>query len=112
MFLYPEFKSINNRSDVGHGTYVCHCSVYVGKAEFDKAVVCQYRRDGDADYVITELLIFGVDGMVSFCDFVKLKDRSWRDSFGNKSDDLLSLFPKEISRYKFVEKKTLSEVEV
>jgi hypothetical protein len=67
----------------------------------------EYTRTGAADAEASDVLFIGEDGAVRMCDFIRMPDRSWRDSFGARSDSLLALLPSEMADYRLVEERSL-----
>ena len=104
MFLYPGFESLNSLDDVLPGDYAGVLSVYIDRKTAAKALLSQYTRQLDVLPTIAELQMIDPDGQtVRFLDFVFMPDRSWRDSYGLRADELGLLLPVELASYTFFE---------
>lgn len=110
MFLYSGFESVNSLSDIENGIYRCECSIYENSKSSLKVMFLEYTLGNAEAVCVVEVVVSGKDGLLKFGDFVKLPDRSWRNSSGVKSDSLQDLLPLEIQSCRFVEK-TVMEVE-
>ena len=105
MFLHPEFMGMNQPQDLPDGRYAGVCSFSKAR-DFDfNAAFVEYTLDGEELPRVVDLLLIDQAGERYFRDFVRLKDRSWRDSYGGRSDDLDDLLPPEILDFLVLERR-------
>jgi hypothetical protein len=104
MFLYPGFESRNAKADVPPGLYHGVCTVYVDRKTGAMALLSEYTLERASAPGIAELQLVDRDGQaVRFLDFIRMPDRSWRDSYGLRAQSLGGLLPGFIARYRFFE---------
>lgn len=107
MFLPVSFESENSVSELAPGVYESSCSAYQSLTDGLKAFIFEYKLRGALTFTICDLLI--VDGAENlyFRDFMLMPDKTWRDSYGARSDSLDALFPPEVLEYKLIERVVL-----
>jgi hypothetical protein len=108
MFLPISIQSVNRASELPAGEYAATCAIYASMDTSSTVMKFEYTRAGSAYASACDILLIDGSGTARMCDFLRMPDRSWRDSFGARSDSLLDLLPAEISDYQFVEEKQLA----
>jgi hypothetical protein len=104
VFLYPGFASTNSLDDLPYGQYHGFCSVYLDRQSGAKALVSEYWLPTETSARVVELQMINPDGQtVRFLDFVRMPDRSWRDSHGLRADSLGRLIPAHLASYSLFE---------
>lgn len=107
MFLPIEVQSVNNAGQLKAGEYAVHCAVYTSPDQKSTVLHYEYKRAGVADAEACDVLFIDGTGPVRMCDFIRMPDRSWRDSFGARADSLLALLPPEIAQYRLMDERAL-----
>ncbi|CAE6842469.1 hypothetical protein [Paraburkholderia aspalathi] len=107
MFLPIEIQSINHREQLLAGEYATNCAVYSSLDGKTVVMHYEYTRVGAAVAEACDLLFVEESGATRMCDFVRMPDRSWRDSFGARSDSLLDLLPAELAEYRLLEERQM-----
>jgi hypothetical protein len=107
MFLPIEVQSVNSPDQLKAGEYAVRCGVYASPDQKMTVLHYEYTRTGVADADASDVLLIDEAGAVRMCDFIRMPDRSWRDSFGARSDSILALLPSEIADFRLVEERSL-----
>lgn len=112
MFLPLDFKTQNSKSDLSPGLYECDCLVYQSPHDELKAFIFEYALFGSDFVSACDLLIVDAQESMFFRDFMRMPDRTWRDSYGARADALPALFPPEVLGYKLIQRFALESQKV
>jgi len=96
MFIQLPFDSVNSTADLPAGQYSVKASTYAEVGTSTRVLMLAYEFAYSAEVLAYDMLIYLPGGAVLARDFVWMKDRSWRDSDGRKSQDLPPLLPTEL----------------
>lgn len=105
MFLPIEIQSVNQPGQLLAGEYRANCAVYSSPNSKTVVMHYEYTRVGATVADACDLLFVEESGATRMCDFIRMPDRSWRDSFGARSDSLLDLLPDEFAEYRLVDER-------
>jgi hypothetical protein len=107
MFFPIKLATVNGIGDLQTGDYIPVCSTYENHEIARRVLFFEYSLVGDTSPSACDLVIIEPKGEVLMRDFVRLPDRSWRDSNGQRSDNLAEMLPSEIFEYKLVTRITM-----
>jgi hypothetical protein len=107
MFLPIEIQSINRREQLKAGNYAALCNTYVAPDGTATMIQFEYKLPDEELVAACDIVLVGPHGAVRACDFMRMPDRSWRDSFGGRADLLLDLLPREVANFRLVEQAKL-----
>lgn len=107
MFLPVEIQSVNNPEQLLAGQYGASCAVYSSPDGRSVVIYFEYVRAGASIADACDLLVVEESGATRMCDFVRMPDRSWRDSSGARSDSLLDLLPVEFAEYRLLDERNM-----
>lgn len=111
MFFPFEFDSVNRLEDLADGTYQAVCSVYRRSGDARTLVLSEYRLRGESGPAACDLVVLeGPD--VYLRDFLRMPDRTWRDSYGRRGTNLADLLPDEMSAYSLITREIIGEAGV
>lgn len=114
MFIPVAFSSINSQADLEPGAYRTSRSLYRDAPDGLRVLLFEYcsaHRTEDVPSAY-DVMIVEPGGLVRVRDFVWLADRSWRDSDGLKSNNVMSLMPAELMRLPCVRTQRLDDAQV
>lgn len=112
MFLPIELQSVNQVSQLECGEYLASRRTYVSRDRSTTMLNFEYTLSGDDVAAACDIVLVGKDGALHACDFVRMADRSWRDSSGARSDSLLALLPAEVDQFELVEEEAVGSFHV
>lgn len=110
MFLPLEFQSVNTPDQLKAGEYRAIRRGYVLPHTAKRMLEFTYTATGDSQACACEFIFVDEHGAVRCCDFLRLPDRAWRDSFGAKADYLTALLPGEVAAYELVDEEDLGSL--
>lgn len=110
MFLPIEIRSVNNPSQLPNGEYRASCLTWSAPDGRSRMLEYRYARVGAGFEEARDLLFIDAAGTLRLCDFVRMPDRAWRDSFGARADDLAALLPAEMSEYQLAGEQDLGSL--
>lgn len=102
MFLPIHIDSVNRQEQLDEGEYHASCRTYASEDGSCTMLHFEYKRVGDELPGACEIVFVEPDGRVRACDFLRMPDRSWRDSFGARADSLLTLLPHDAAGYRLL----------
>ena len=106
MFLPFSISSFNSGDQLEIGKYEAMVSVYVDYKKRRKMVYSEFIKDGETMPSAIDLAVIEDNGEIFMRDFLKLPDRSWRDSSGKRSDNITELLPSEIFDFPLVSRES------
>lgn len=112
MFFPLKLTTVNRINDLVPGNYIPVCSTFENPELARKVLFFEYSLVGDVTPSACDLVIIEPKGEVLMRDFVRLTDRSWRDSTGLRSDNLAEMLPSEIFEYRLVTRITMDTQQV
>ncbi|MCX4151008.1 MULTISPECIES: hypothetical protein [Paraburkholderia] len=107
MFLPIDIESVNAPDQLPPGEYDATCLVWSSPNGHDRMMEFRYTRVGKEHHQACDLLFIDSAGNVRLCDFIRMPDDAWRDSFGARADQLVSLLPDDVSTYRLVDEQDL-----
>jgi hypothetical protein len=110
MFLPIEIQSVNDPKQLPPGEYDATCLIWSSPNGQDRMMEFRYTRIGKEYHQACDLLFIDASGNMRLCDFVRMPDDAWRDSFGARADQLISLLPDEVSTYRLVDEQDLGSL--
>lgn len=112
MFTKVEgFSSLNQPATLRAGVYVETRSHYQTKNGSVATIVREFTRVGDDAPSICDLIVIVSGADILFRDFMVVPGGLWRDSYGNLSEQLATLFPSFGDDQRLVERETGEEFE-
>ncbi|MGY6258943.1 hypothetical protein ACXIVK_36480 [Paraburkholderia caledonica] len=102
MFLPIEIRSVNRQEQLEEGEYHASCRTYASEDGACTMLHFEYKRVEDELAGACEIVFVDPDGGIRACDFLRMPDRSWRDSFGARADSLLPLLPHDAAGYRLL----------
>jgi hypothetical protein len=112
MFLPFQFQSVNHPGHLRAGNYHASCRTYASRDRTTTMVVFEYRLP-EADAVSAcDMIFISSRGDVRACDFLRMSDRSWRDSFGARAASLLDLLPQDVAQFELLDEARLGDMHV
>jgi hypothetical protein len=96
MFLPINCQSVNDRKMVAASRLNGVCSTYATKGELKKILVFEYVCSESKKMVACDVVVKSAAGEIYVHDYFLLPDGNWRNSFGEVSETLTSLFPTEL----------------
>ncbi|MBU9366417.1 MULTISPECIES: hypothetical protein [Burkholderiaceae] len=112
MFLPVQFQSVNHAGLLQAGEYHASCRTYTSRDRASTMLYFEYRRPEDELVSACDVVLIDRKGAVRACDFLRMADRSWRDSFGARADSLLALLPGEVAHFELVDEARLGALHV
>lgn len=112
MFIQINKFGKNSLKDMLVGVYESNAHVYHDTVLKETLYLIEYCLEGTTLCLAVDVLIKNNNGKVFFSDFIKMKDFSWRNTYGERNDDLFNMLPDRFRKMKFVESKKLPTVEV
>jgi len=107
MFFPFPLKSCNQVDHLSPGTYEATAFVYFDQDAQKKVIFSEYKRETDEEPSACDLVVIEKDGVVLMRDFLKMDDYMWRDSFGQRAINLISLIPDGLLTLPFMYKETV-----
>lgn len=107
MFLPIEIQSVNQPGQLQAADYVAMRRTYASRDSATTMFQFEYRQRDAEQVAACDVLFVDADGVVRACDFLRMPDRSWRDSFGARADSLLALLPREVADFVLVDERPL-----
>lgn len=103
MFINIDFKTVNKITDISSGIYSGNCIEYLSKDGQYSIALCEYSLESKNELTVVDIIITDLANNENFIlDIVKMKDSSWRDCHGNKSDNVISILPNILKNAKQV----------
>ena len=112
MFLPIEMQSVNHAGELLPGDYVASRRTYASRDWATTMFQFEYRMRDAVLVAACDIVFIESSGVVRACDFLRMPDRSWRDSFGARSDSLLTLLPRDVAEFELVGEDRLGELHV
>ncbi len=110
MFLYNSQESINTVADLPLGVYLGRASTY----EFGlagKLIQAEFCLEGRNSVSFVEIMVqHKVAVGYSYRDFLLMPDGYWRDSAGEKAQNVASLFPPELLSARLIDQQDIPPV--
>jgi hypothetical protein len=110
MFLPISIQSVNDPDQLPRGEYDATCLVWSSPDGGERLMEYRYTPVGQERPKACDLLFIDASGNMRFCDFLRMPDDAWRDSFGARADQLTSLLPDAVSTYRLVDEQDLGSL--
>jgi hypothetical protein len=108
LVLQNDVKSHNSVRDITPGVYKGFCQIYEPTAG-GFVVFNRFSLKSYDNVTVSELIILQPNGDQSFLDFVRLRDRRWRDTNGLIKNNLIDLLPLELLNFRPIREYFLAE---
>lgn len=98
MFLEIKFQSVNKVEELNRGTYSGVCVEFLNEKLNISIGIFEYTHVETNTMSVVDIVIENKsDNTFYATDIMKLKDYSWRNSFGLRADDLRDILPVELN---------------
>jgi hypothetical protein len=91
MFLPISIQSVNDPDQLPRGEYDATCLVWSSPDGEERLMEYRYTPIGQEHPKACDLLLIDASENMRLCDFLRMPDDAWRDSFGARADQLTSL---------------------
>jgi hypothetical protein len=109
MFMTVDFEGGNCASHIPDGPYRGLCTFSKAPGEDFNVAFVEYTLEGRDQPTVVDLLLIDPRGDRFFRDFIRMPDRSWRDSYGARNDELNALLPPEILQFEVLEQREVGQ---
>lgn len=110
MFLYVSKESINTVLEMPLGVYLGRANTYEFGAG-GNLIQAEFCLDGQTHVSFIEIMVQPKPGVgFSYRDFLLMPDGYWRDSAGEKSQNVATLYPPELLSARLVDQQDIPPV--